>query len=92
VLIARALAQGGAGTICGMANLVPSLVRRMFDGTEAEPDMQEACDRIDGIAIMKAALAEMTGEPIWHRVRPPLRSADEAMARRAAVVLSRLEG
>jgi 4-hydroxy-tetrahydrodipicolinate synthase len=92
VLIARALAQGGAGTICGMANLVPSLVRRMFDGTEAEPDMQEACDCIDGIPIMKAALAEMTGEPIWHRVRPPLRSAEEAAARRAAVVLSRLEG
>jgi hypothetical protein len=41
---------------------------------------------------MKAALAEMTGEPIWNRVRPPLRAADEAAARRAAVVLSRLEG
>ena len=92
VLIARALEQGGAGTICGMANLVPSLVRRMFDGSEAEADMQEACALIDGIAIMKAALAEMTGEPIWSRVRPPLRAADEAAARRAAVVLSRLEG
>jgi len=92
VLIARALAQGGGGTICGMANLVPSLVRRMFDGSEAEPDMQEACAHIDGIAIMKATLAEMTGEPIWCRVRPPLRAADEAVARRAAVVLSRLEG
>lgn len=92
VLIARALGQGGAGTICGMANLVPSLVRRMFDGSEAEPDMQEACACVDGIPIMKAALAEMTGEPIWHRVRPPLRSADEAAARRAAVILSRLEG
>jgi 4-hydroxy-tetrahydrodipicolinate synthase len=92
VLIARALAQGGGGTICGMANLVPSLVRRMFDGSEAEADMQEACDHVDGIPIMKAALAEMTGEPIWNRVRPPLRAADEAAARRAAVVLSRLEG
>ena len=45
VLIARALAQGGAGTIRGMANLVPSLVRRMFDGTEAQQDMEKACRR-----------------------------------------------
>jgi 4-hydroxy-tetrahydrodipicolinate synthase len=92
VLIAKALAQGGAGTICGMANLVPSLVRRMFDGTEAERDMEEACAQIGSIPGMKAALAEMTGEPIWCRVRPPLRVANEAAARRAAVVLSRLEG
>jgi 4-hydroxy-tetrahydrodipicolinate synthase len=92
VLIARALAQGGAGTICGMANLVPSLVRRMFDGTDAQRDMEEACAQIDGIPIMKAALAELTDEPIWRRMRPPLRSADEAAAKRAAVILSRLEG
>jgi 4-hydroxy-tetrahydrodipicolinate synthase len=92
VLIARALAQGGAGTICGMANLVPSLVRRMFDGTDAQRDMEEACAQIDGIPIMKAALAELTDEPIWRRMRPPLRSADQAAAKRAAVILSRLEG
>jgi 4-hydroxy-tetrahydrodipicolinate synthase len=92
VLIARALAQGGAGTICGMANLVPGLVRRMFDGTEAQRDVEESCAQIDGIPMMKAVLAELTGEPIWRRVRPPLRPADEAIARRAAVVLSRLEG
>jgi 4-hydroxy-tetrahydrodipicolinate synthase len=92
VLIARALAKGGAGTICGMANLVPTLVRRMFDGIDAERDMEEACAQIDGIPMMKAALAEMLDEPDWYRVRPPLRSADDVAGRRAAVVLSRLEG
>jgi 4-hydroxy-tetrahydrodipicolinate synthase len=92
VLIARALREGGAGTICGMANLVPTLVRRMFDGADAEPEMREACGQIDGIPLMKAALAEMTDEPIWYRVRPPLRAADGTAARRAAVILSRLEG
>ena len=30
VLITRALAAGGQGTICGMANLVPALLRRLF--------------------------------------------------------------
>jgi 4-hydroxy-tetrahydrodipicolinate synthase len=92
VLIARALGEGGAGTICGMANLVPTLVRRMFDGTDAELDMRQACAEIDGIPLMKAALAEMMDEPVWYRVRPPLRAADAAAARRAAAVLSRLEG
>ena len=92
VLIARALAQGGAGTICGMANLVTSLVRRMFDGTDAVRDLEAACAQIDGIPIMKATLAEMMDKPIWRRMRPPLSSADEVTARRAAAVLSRLAG
>lgn len=92
VLIGRALAQGGAGTICGMANLVPGLVRRMFDIPDAAAHMREAVGLIDGIPMMKAVLAAMAGEPIWSRVRPPLRAADEAAARHAAVVLDRLEG
>jgi 4-hydroxy-tetrahydrodipicolinate synthase len=91
VLIARALACGGAGSICGMANLVPGLVRRMFNGTDAEQDMAEACGQIDGIPMMKAVLAAMTDEPIWRRMRPPLRSADEAAAKRVASTLSRLD-
>jgi len=92
VLIARALAQGGAGTICGMANLVPGLVRRMFDGTDAQRDMEAACAQVTNIPMMKAVLAAMEAEPIWCRMRPPLRSADEAEAKRAATVLARLEG
>lgn len=92
VLIARALAQGGAGTICGMANLAPGLVRRMFSGLDAETDMRAACAPIDGIPMMKAVLAALADEPIWRRVRPPLRAADEATAVRAANLLARLEG
>ena len=30
--ITRAIAAGGAGTICGMANIVPGLVQAMIDG------------------------------------------------------------
>jgi 4-hydroxy-tetrahydrodipicolinate synthase len=90
VLVARALSQGGAGTICGMANLAPALVRRMFAGSAAEADMQQACALIDGISMMKAVLAAITGEMIWRRVRPPLRAADAATAEGAAAVVSRL--
>jgi 4-hydroxy-tetrahydrodipicolinate synthase len=92
VLITRALAQGGTGTICGMANLVPGLVRRMFRGAGAEAEMEQAVAPVGGIAIMKAVLAAMTKEPVWRRVRPPLRAAAEAEAGRIADLLSRLEG
>jgi len=90
VLIARALAQGGAGTICGMANLVPALVRRMFAGHAAEADMAAAVAPIDGVPMLKAVLAAMTGEEVWRRMRPPLRPADQAAAARAAVLLAGL--
>jgi 4-hydroxy-tetrahydrodipicolinate synthase len=91
VLIARALAAGGAGTICGMANLTPGLVRRMFSGPAAEADMQAACAGIDSIPMIKAVQAELTGEPIWRAVRPPLCAADAGRAVQVAGLLSRLE-
>jgi 4-hydroxy-tetrahydrodipicolinate synthase len=87
VLISKALAAGGAGSICGMVNLVPALVRRMFTDPSAEADMVAACAPIDGIPMLKAVQAAMTGEPIWRAMRPPLRAADAAAAERAAVLL-----
>jgi 4-hydroxy-tetrahydrodipicolinate synthase len=92
VLIAKALAAGGQGTICGMLNLVPRTVRRMFDGPAGEADMQAACAGIDGIPMIKAVQAVLTGEPIWRAMRPPLRAADAAVAARVAADLARLEG
>ena len=40
--ITRAIAAGGAGTICGMANIVPELVKAMIDGKDVEARMQAA--------------------------------------------------
>jgi 4-hydroxy-tetrahydrodipicolinate synthase len=90
VLITRAVAAGGAGSICGMVNLVPALVRRMFTDPAAAADMQAACAAIDGIPMLKAVQAELTGEPIWRAMRPPLRTADAARAEQAATLLRRL--
>ena len=74
MLISRALAAGGQGTICGMANLVPTLLRRLFRDADAQAAIEQACEPIDGIPLLKAALAAMTGEAIWRNVRPPLRA------------------
>jgi 4-hydroxy-tetrahydrodipicolinate synthase len=91
--IARALAAGGTGTICGMANLVPDLVRRMFAGPAAEPLMRAAIETIlsgEVLPNIKAALAALTGDGAWRAVRPPLRAADPAVGARIAAALQEL--
>jgi 4-hydroxy-tetrahydrodipicolinate synthase len=90
VLVTRALAVGGEGTICGMANLVPALVRRLFDDPGAQTQIEQACAPVDSIPTLKAVLAAITGEPIWRNVRPPLRAADAAIGARIAGVLDAL--
>jgi 4-hydroxy-tetrahydrodipicolinate synthase len=93
VHIHRALAAGGTGTICGMANVVPDLVRAMFHSAAAETAMRSACEQFADpqfLPLMKAALAAGTGDAAWRTVRPPLRSADPARGARIAAVLAAL--
>jgi 4-hydroxy-tetrahydrodipicolinate synthase len=95
VQIARALAIGGTGTICGMANLVPDLVRAMFLGPAGEPAMQAAVNAIiagEVLPNLKATLAALTGDATWRAVRPPLRAADPAVGARIAATLRGLQG
>lgn len=92
-LIARALAEGGVGTICGMANLVPKLVRDMFTNPDAAPRMQAACDTLTGghfLSNLKAALASTTGDATWRAVRPPLRAANPTRGAAIANTLATL--
>jgi 4-hydroxy-tetrahydrodipicolinate synthase len=86
-----ALAAGGAGTICGVANLYPRLIRRLFDHAAGASHREDlACvERFIAIlegfplfAAFKALQAELTGDPGWNRLRPPLVPL-EASARRA---------
>lgn len=94
VLIHRALHEGGVGTICGMVNLVPGLVRDMFVRSEAAGPMQAACDLIEQpfIGVLKAALASLSGDAAWRAVRAPLLQADPAVGARVAAGLSALAG
>lgn len=85
--IARALAAGGAGTICGMANIAPDLVKAMLNGSGAEARMQAAIDIVLNtpslVAALKAILAAQTGDAGWLRVRPPLRPSSDGAALKA---------
>ena len=79
--IPAVLASGGAGTICGLANVIPGLLRLMSDGWTL-PDrrryvpMVQAVDNILSrgpfIPALKAVIADETNEPAWRRVVPPM--------------------
>src|SRR5205823_8626758 len=82
--ITRAIAAGGAGTICGMANIAPELVKAMIDGKDVEARMQAAVDIVvkspSFLTTLKAILAAQTGDASWLRVRPPLRALSDGTA------------
>jgi 4-hydroxy-tetrahydrodipicolinate synthase len=78
-------AAGGSGTICGIANLYPRLIRRLFDRA-LEPDHRGDLERVERFialldryplfAAFKALQADLTGDEGWGAVRPPLVALD----------------
>jgi 4-hydroxy-tetrahydrodipicolinate synthase len=88
--IGRALAEGGVGTICGMANVVPKLVRAMFTDADALGPMQSVLALMQGpfMPTLKSVIAAQTGEAGWSRVRPPLRAVDAAIGQRIAAAMA----
>ncbi len=81
-----ALAAGAAGTICGLANLAPALIRRLVEasGREAEEAVAAiaAIDRLvesgPFVPTLKAAMAAITGDDAWVRPLPPRAPVDPA--------------
>ena len=76
-----ALDAGGAGTICGIANLYPRLIRRLYDhanDVRHRDDLTRverfigALDDYPLFPAFKALQAELTGDPAWNALRPPL--------------------
>ena len=76
-----ALASGGAGTICGIANLYPRLIRRLFDhagDASHRPDLARlerfiaVLDTYPLFPAFKALQADLTGDTAWNVLRPPL--------------------
>jgi 4-hydroxy-tetrahydrodipicolinate synthase len=82
-----ALAAGGAGTICGIANLFPRLLRRLYDNAltgNYKDDLARierfiaALERFPLFAAFKALQAELSGDDGWAALRPPLMALDAA--------------
>ncbi|HKP26699.1 MAG TPA: dihydrodipicolinate synthase family protein [Dongiaceae bacterium] len=79
--VPQLLASGGRGTICGMANVMPRLMRAMFDAPNLferrrfVPQILAAdvvLSRRPFIASVKALVADTTGNSTWRRVLPPM--------------------
>jgi 4-hydroxy-tetrahydrodipicolinate synthase len=74
----RLMRAGGAGTICGVGNLFPALVRALLSPGVAPADEQRMATFLDiafrqpFLAAFKAILAEQTRNPAWRAVRAPL--------------------
>lgn len=79
--LARAVQNGGSGTICGLANLRPDVLRpAAWDGKD-DPKIAALVAAIIAdpfMSAVKALIAERTGDKEWRRMRPPLDALDEA--------------
>jgi 4-hydroxy-tetrahydrodipicolinate synthase len=80
----RLMKAGGAGTICGVANVYPGLVRALLSpGVTADDETRiatflEIAFRQPLLPGMKAIVADRTGDPGWLASRAPLLPLDEA--------------
>ena len=83
----RLLRAGGAGTICGVANVYPALVRALFspDVTVADEEriatFIEIAFRQPFLPAFKSIVAERMRDPGWLAMRPPLVALDDGTRR-----------
>jgi len=86
-----ALNAGGAGTICGVANLFPRLIRRLHDhaSTERHHDDLARVERFIAavgsyplFAAFKAIQAHLSADAAWGALRLPLTALDHEERRR----------
>jgi 4-hydroxy-tetrahydrodipicolinate synthase len=84
-LLARGMQRGASGTICGLANIAPDLMRGPVNGVE-EPRVAALIELLLPFAVtaaVKALVGHRRGDPVaWSRLRAPLHSLDEAECRK----------
>ncbi len=95
--VPAAVAAGAAGTICGLANLVPETVRRLVDtgSTDLVAQAQALADCLQRhplIPAVKSVLAALTGDAAWRGCRPPYQPLPDADDRTLLADLSPLLG
>jgi 4-hydroxy-tetrahydrodipicolinate synthase len=96
VHLPQAVAAGGAGTICGLANVAPEIVRALTTVTDPA-EAARLCGRLDAlealfgaepfIVALKAVLAIQTGVDLWLTPLPPLSPLNAAAVDRMATGL-----
>lgn len=82
--LARAVRSGGGGSICGLANVAPDLLRPLANEGKDDPrinDMVNAILEHSFMSAIKALIAERLGDAGWRTMRAPLDPMTEAAAR-----------
>ena len=82
--IATAMQMGGAGSVCGLANLAPRLIKRVIDNPgQLSPHDSALIGKLlslignnSFVPIFKIVLAEQKNDAAWLRVRPPMAQLD----------------
>jgi len=83
--LARAVKQGGAGTICGLANVMPSVVRKAAHDGVDDPRIAQAVTTILQFSFMpavKVQIAHQRNDAAWRTMAPPLTALTDAQAQK----------
>ena len=91
--LARAVRQGGAGTICGLANLLPGIVRKAAHEGIDDPRIAAAVEAIVRYPFMpavKALIAHQRDDAEWGMMAPPLAPLADADAQRLVVEFEKI--
>lgn len=76
-LLHKAAAMGGAGSICGLANLYPQRMRTLFDTQIEDSALSSDVDLVVSVPVipaLKQAMVSKTGNAGWAHVRAPLQA------------------
>jgi 4-hydroxy-tetrahydrodipicolinate synthase len=85
--LANAVRHGGAGTICGLANVAPELLRPLAHEGRDDPRIKAMVEAVLGYSFMsaiKAMIGHDLGDPGWRVMRPPLDALSAADTRKLA--------
>ncbi|MCB8820760.1 dihydrodipicolinate synthase family protein [Microvirga rosea] len=91
--LGRACAAGAAGSICGVANIVPEAIIDLAKAGGDDPRIVELVDEITRypiIPMVKALLAHLRQDGVWALARPPLPTMSGRDAARAIELLMRI--
>jgi 4-hydroxy-tetrahydrodipicolinate synthase len=91
-LLARAVARGAAGSISGMANVIPGALARIIAGGAPPAGLDALVEAVCAHPVtpaVKALVAHHRGDPAWAAVRPPLLPLPPAAAAGVAAALGR---
>jgi 4-hydroxy-tetrahydrodipicolinate synthase len=79
--LARAVRHGGAGSICGLANVAPDLLHPLAHEGKDDARINQMVEAVLNYSFMpaiKALVAERLGDPAWRVMRPPLEALSAA--------------